>query len=77
LEVSSSEVKDENGDLFDYFHIILNTWKNYFCQLLNVWSTEVHTSDPVVSEPSPFEVEIAVKHLKGINCLVLIRLWQS
>jgi hypothetical protein len=29
-------VKDERGDLLEDPHKILNRWKNYFCQLLNV-----------------------------------------
>jgi hypothetical protein len=29
-------VKDENGDLLADSHNILNKWKNYFSQLLNV-----------------------------------------
>jgi hypothetical protein len=29
-------VKDENGDLLADSHTILNRWKNYFSQLLNV-----------------------------------------
>jgi hypothetical protein len=29
-------VKDENGDLLADPHNILNRWKNYFSQLLNV-----------------------------------------
>jgi hypothetical protein len=29
-------LKDENGDLLADSHSILNRWKNYFCQLLNV-----------------------------------------
>jgi hypothetical protein len=29
-------VKDENGDLLADSHNILNSWKNYVCQLLNV-----------------------------------------
>jgi hypothetical protein len=29
-------VKDENGDLLADFHSILNRWKNYYSQLLNV-----------------------------------------
>jgi hypothetical protein len=29
-------VKDENVDLLVDSHNILSTWKNYFCQLLNV-----------------------------------------
>jgi hypothetical protein len=29
-------VKDKNGDLLADFYNILNRWKNYFSQLLNV-----------------------------------------
>jgi hypothetical protein len=29
-------VKDENGDLLADYHNILNRWKKYFSQLLNV-----------------------------------------
>jgi hypothetical protein len=59
-------VKDENGDLLADLHSILNRWKNYFCQLLNVHGikdvrqTEIHASEPLVPEPSFFEAEIAI-----------------
>jgi hypothetical protein len=49
----------------------VNGWKNYFCQLLNVHGvnnvrqTEIHTAEPLVPEPSFFEVEIAIEKLKG------------
>jgi hypothetical protein len=33
--------KDENGDLLADSHNILNRWKNYFCQLLNVYGVNV------------------------------------
>jgi hypothetical protein len=45
-------------------------WKNYFSQLLNVHRVsdvrqiEIHTAEPLVPEPSPFEVEIAIAKLK-------------
>jgi hypothetical protein len=29
-------VKDENDDLLAHSNNVLNRWKNYFCQLLNV-----------------------------------------
>jgi len=29
-------VKDENDDLFEDSYGILNRWKNYFCQILNL-----------------------------------------
>jgi hypothetical protein len=46
-------VTEENGDLLADSHIILNRWKNYFCQLLNVHGvndvrqTEIHTAEPL------------------------------
>jgi hypothetical protein len=61
-------VKDERGDLIAE---TWNTWKNYFCQLLNVHGargvrqTEMHTAEPFVPEPSASEVEVATGKLKG------------
>jgi hypothetical protein len=63
-------VKDERGDLLADPHNILNRWKNYFCQLLNVngagsvRQTEMHTAEPFVPEPSASEVEVAIGKLK-------------
>jgi hypothetical protein len=61
-------VKDENGDLLADFHNILNRWKNYFSQLLNVHNVsdviEVHMAEPLVPGPSHLEVEIAIAKLK-------------
>jgi hypothetical protein len=63
-------VKDENGDLLADSHCILNWWKNYFSQLLNVHNVsdfrqiEVHTAEPLVPGPSRLEVEIAIAKLK-------------
>jgi hypothetical protein len=63
-------VKDENGDLFADSHIVLNRWKNYFSQLLNVHNVsdvrqiEVHTTEPLVPGASLLEVEIAIAKLK-------------
>jgi hypothetical protein len=43
-------------------HSILNRWKNYFSQLLNVHrisdvrQIEIHTAKPFVRYPSPLEV---------------------
>jgi hypothetical protein len=51
-------------------HNILNRWKNYFSQLLNVHRVsdvgqiEIHTAEPLVPDPSPFEGEIAIPNLK-------------
>jgi hypothetical protein len=63
-------VKDENGDLLADSYIILNSWKNYFSQLLNVHRAsdvrqrEIHTAEPLVPDPSPFEIENAIANLK-------------
>jgi hypothetical protein len=63
-------IKDERGDLLADPHKILDRWKNYFCQLLNVHGagdvrqTEMHTAEPFVPEPSASEVVIAVGKTK-------------
>jgi hypothetical protein len=60
----SNRVKDENN-LLAYFHNILNIWKKYFSQLLNVHRVsdvtqiEIHTAERLVPDSSPFETEIA------------------
>jgi hypothetical protein len=62
-------VKDENGDLPADSHI-LNTWKNYYSQLLNlhrasdIRQTETHTAESLVPDPSPFKVELSIAKLK-------------
>jgi hypothetical protein len=58
-------VKDENYCLLADSHNILNRWKNYFSQLFNVHSIHdvrqiIHTAEPIVCHPSPFEVEIGI-----------------
>jgi hypothetical protein len=46
---------DERDDLLADYYKILNRWKNYFCQLLNidgaggVRQTEMHIAEPFVS----------------------------
>jgi hypothetical protein len=66
----SNLVKDENGDLLGDSDNILNRWKNYFCQLLTVhsindiWQTEMHMAQPLVSEPRSFKDEIPTVKLK-------------
>jgi hypothetical protein len=67
----SNLVKDENSDFLAYSHNNLNRWKNYFSQLSNVHRmsevnhTEVHTSEPLVTDPSSLEVEIEIANLKS------------
>lgn len=61
---------NENGDLLVHSHNILKRWKNYLSQLLNVHMVsdveqmEIHTDEPLVTDPSSFDVEIAIAKLK-------------
>jgi hypothetical protein len=62
-------VQDEN-DLLADSHNILNRWKNNVSQLWNVQGvndvrqTEMHTTEPLLSEPICFKVESATEKLK-------------
>jgi len=64
-------VKDEKGDLVAESHGIVSRWRKYFSQLFNVHGvkdvgqTEIHTNEPLVPEPSAFEVELAIDNLKS------------
>jgi hypothetical protein len=70
-QLRNNLVKDDNGDLLADSHNILNRWKNYFSQLLNVHNVsdvrqiEVHRAEPLVPDPSRFEVETAIAKLKN------------
>jgi len=61
----TSIIKDEKGDLVADSHSIMSRWRNYFSQLLNVHGVkdvgqeEIHTAEPLVPDPSAFEVELA------------------
>jgi hypothetical protein len=49
----------------------LARWRNCFSQLLNVHGindvrqTEIHTAEPLVTEPNASEVELAIEKLKS------------
>jgi hypothetical protein len=64
-------IKDENGNLLADPQSVLNTWKNFFKQVLNVHEIhdvrqkDIHTAEPLVPEPSLVEVEIAIGKLKS------------
>ena len=51
-------------------HSILSRWGNHFSQLLNIHGvnvdrqTQMHTAEPLVAEPSAFEVEMETEKLK-------------
>jgi len=61
----------------------MTSWRNYFSQLLNVHGArdvrqaEIHTAEPLVPEPSAFEVELATEKLKSQNHQVLIKSKQN
>jgi hypothetical protein len=63
-------IKDERGELLVDPHKMLNRYKNYFCQLLNVHvaigvrQTEMHTAEPFLPQPSASEVEAAIGKMK-------------
>jgi hypothetical protein len=56
--------------LFTDSHIILARWRKHFSQLFNVREVsdvrqiEIHIAEPLVPEPSIFEVEMAIGKLK-------------
>jgi hypothetical protein len=62
-------VKDENSDLLADSNTILNRWKSYFYQLLNVHDVsdvrqiEMHTAEPLVPGPIHLEIEISIAKL--------------
>jgi hypothetical protein len=76
-------VKDENSDLQTDFHNIINRWKSYFSQLLNVynasdvWQFEIFTAEPLAPDSSHLEVEIAIAELKTIKLQVVIKFRQN
>jgi hypothetical protein len=57
--------------------LVLNRWKNFFKQMLNmhgvhnVKQMDIHMAEPLVPEPSPVKVEIA------IEIWVLISFWPN
>jgi hypothetical protein len=64
-------IGDENGNLIADPQDVLNKWKNFFNQLLNVHGVhdvrqmDIHTAEPLVPEPSLVEVEISIGKLKS------------
>jgi len=66
-------VKDEKGNLVGDCNNILARWRNHFSQIFNVhgdndfMQTEIHTAEPLVPEPSVYEVELAVEKLKRLK----------
>jgi hypothetical protein len=66
-------VKDVNDDLTADSNTMLNRWKNYFCQLLNVFGVnnvrQTDAAEPLEPEPVSAEVEAVIQKLKRyISC---------
>ena len=66
----TNTVKDEEGDLVTDSHSILAWWRNHFSQLLDVHGindvrqTVIRTAEPLMPEPSIFELEMAIEKLR-------------
>jgi hypothetical protein len=64
-------INDENANLLADPQGVLNKWKLFFNQVLNVHGLhdsrqmDIHTAEPLVPEPSLVEVEIAIGKLKN------------
>jgi hypothetical protein len=71
-------IKYENGNLIADPQNILNRWKNFFNQVLNVHGfhdvrqMDIHMAEPLVPEHSLVKVEIATQKLKRYKSQVLI-----
>ena len=67
----SNIVRNEKGHLVTDCHGILARWRNHFSELFSIHGvndvrqTEIHTAEPLVPEPSAFEVEMATEKLKS------------
>ena len=71
----TDNVKHEEGDWVTDYNNILALCRNNFSQHLNVHGvndvrqTEIHTAEPLVPEPSAFEVELAIEKIKSHKSL--------
>jgi hypothetical protein len=75
-------IKDENENLLADPQSVLNRWKYFLNQVLNVQRIhnvrqDIHTAEPLVPEPSLVEVEIAIGKLKCYKSPALIRFRQN
>jgi hypothetical protein len=56
----SNLVKDNNGNWLVDYHNILNV-----CKYSNITQIEIHTVEPLVPDPSLYEVELLLQSLKS------------
>ena len=68
-------IKSENQELLADSNSILNRWKDYLSQLLNVHKDndvgviEIQTVEPLIPDPTHSEVEIVMEQLKKSTSL--------
>jgi len=68
--IQSKYTKDEKGEVVRDCNSILVRWRHHFSRLLKVHGvndatqTELHTAEPLLPDPSTFEVENAIEKLK-------------
>jgi hypothetical protein len=64
-------IEDENDNLLAHSQSVLNRWKNFFNQVLNVHGVhdvrqmDIHTAEPSMPEANLVEVQIAIGKLKS------------
>jgi hypothetical protein len=79
----TNRVRDEKADLITSSNSILVKWRKYIFQLFivdgfsDVGLREIHTAEPLVLEPSVFEIEMTIEKLKSCNHQVLIKSQQT
>jgi hypothetical protein len=71
FQIKINILKDKNGNLLADPQSVLNRWKNFFNQVLNVHGVhdvrqmDIHTAEPLMPEHSLVEVEIDIGKLKS------------
>jgi hypothetical protein len=69
-QARTNTVKDEKCDLFADSQIIMARWRKHFSQQFSVHGvnyvrqTEIYTVEPLVPQPSAFELELTIENLK-------------
>ena len=66
-------IKDENGNLLGDTKSILNRWRNYFNNVLNINDREegsfnentIHTAEPFIVEPDELDIKFIIEELKS------------
>jgi hypothetical protein len=66
-------IKYDKGDLFTDSHSTAARWSELCSQLLNVFGVndirqrDIHTPEPLVPDPSEFELEMVIEMLKNVK----------